>query len=145
MFDMSWALIIVGALLVLGEVALGGFAGFDLVLIGSAFILGGAIGLMTSNTALGFIVASVLCLLYIVAGRRLMRQRMHTSRVPSNMDALVGRQGTVLHRVAPHVPGQVKVNDEVWRAEVAPDVPGPFEPGAVITVAGVNGVTLQVR
>ena len=32
--DWNWALVVVGALLVLIEVALGGFAGFDLVLIG---------------------------------------------------------------------------------------------------------------
>ncbi len=42
----NWALIVAGALLILVEVALGGFAGFDLVLIGSAFLLGGGIGLV---------------------------------------------------------------------------------------------------
>ena len=40
----NWLLIISGALLILLEVALGGFAGFDLVLIGSAFMVGGAVG-----------------------------------------------------------------------------------------------------
>ena len=44
-----------------------------------------------------------------------------------------------------HAPGQVRVNDEVWRAAVAAGANGPFEPGAVVTVAGVDGVTLQVR
>jgi membrane protein implicated in regulation of membrane protease activity len=70
---------------------------------------------------------------------------MHTRPLPSNVDALLGRQGKVLERIASHVPGQVRVNDEIWRAELAPDITGPFEPGAVVTVAGVNGVTLQVR
>ena len=41
----SWALLLAGAGLILVEVALGGFAGFDLVLIGSAFLVGGGIGL----------------------------------------------------------------------------------------------------
>lgn len=145
MFDFNWVLVIVGAFLVLIEVALGGFAGFDLVLIGSAFIIGGGVGLLAGNTVLGVGVASVLCLFYIAVGRRLVRARMHVRPTTSNVDSVLGRQGTVLLRIAPHTPGQVKVNDEVWRAEVAPDVAGPFEPGAVITVAGVNGVTLQVR
>ena len=58
----NWVLIIVGALMVLVEVALGGFAGFDLVLIGSAFVLGGGLGLALGNPIIGLIVASVLCL-----------------------------------------------------------------------------------
>ena len=145
MFDLNWVLVVVGALLVLVEVAFGGFAGFDLVLIGSAFILGGVLGLLTSNTALGFLVASALCILYIAIGRRFVRRRMHVRSTASNVDALIGRQGTVLQRVAPHAAGQVRVNDEVWRAEIAPDTTGPFEPGAEITGAGVSGVTLQVR
>src|SRR5206468_3483705 len=41
----NWVLVVAGALLVLLEVALGGFAGFDLVLIGSAFVIGGLLGL----------------------------------------------------------------------------------------------------
>ena len=70
---------------------------------------------------------------------------MTPKHVPSNTDALLGRTGTVMQRIAAHVPGQVRVNDEVWRAETAPGVEGPLEAGAVITVAGVSGVTLQVR
>jgi membrane protein implicated in regulation of membrane protease activity len=50
----------------------------------------------------------------------------------------------VTQKVAEHEPGQVKVRDEVWRAVPAGGT-GPFEPGAVVTVAAVDGVTLQVR
>ncbi len=141
----NWVLVVAGALLILVEVALGGFAGFDLVLIGSAFLLGGALGLLLHNAPLGFMVASVLCLAYIALGRRWMRARMQTRQTASNVDALVGQSGVVTVRVAPHQPGQVKVRDEVWRAVPASGVPGPFEPGAVVTVAGVDGVTLHVR
>lgn len=141
----NWTLIVAGALLVLVEVSLGGFAGFDLVLIGSAFVIGGALGLWLSNATLGLIVASTLCLLYIALGRRWVRGRMQTRSQPSNADALIGQQGLVMHRVARHTPGQIKVRDEVWRAEPAPGIDGPFEPGAVVTVAAVDGVTLQVR
>jgi membrane protein implicated in regulation of membrane protease activity len=47
-------------------------------------------------------------------------------------------------RVAAHDPGQVRVRDEVWRA-VPIAGSGPFEPGTVVTVESVDGVTLQVR
>jgi membrane protein implicated in regulation of membrane protease activity len=141
----NWVLVVAGALLVLVEVAFGGFAGFDLVLIGSAFILGGAAGFVFQNPALGFVVAAVLCLLYIGAGRRLVRSRMLTRSLPSNADALIGQKGIVTQRVARHAPGQIRVRDEVWRAALAAEVEGPLENGAEVTVTAVDGVTLQVR
>jgi membrane protein implicated in regulation of membrane protease activity len=144
-FFWNWVLIVAGALLVLVEVALGGFAGFDLVLIGSAFIIGGIVGLVAHSASTAFIVASALCVIYIAIGRRWVRARMGHQPTASNMDALLGRQGVVVQRIAPHEAGQVRVNDEIWRAESAPGISGAFEPGSLVTVSGVSGVTLQVR
>jgi membrane protein implicated in regulation of membrane protease activity len=141
----DWVLIVTGALLVLVEVALGGFAGLDLVLIGSAFVIGGAAGILLKNPALGYVIAAVLCLLYIGVGRRLVRKRMHTKAIPSNADALIGLKGIVTQRIAPHAPGQVRVRDETWRAALATGTDGPLENGTEIIVTAVDGVTLQVR
>ena len=143
--DWNWRLLLGGAALILVEVALGGFAGFDLVLIGSAFMVGGALGMWFHNTTVGLLVSSGLCVAYLAAGRRWVRRKMQPHPVASNVDALVGRSGTVVQRVAEHEPGQVRVRDEVWRALPAPDASGPFEPGSVVTVVGVDGVTLHVR
>ena len=141
----NWLLVVVGALFILVEVAFGGFAGFDLVLIGSAFLLGGGIGLLAHNAVVGLTVASAGCVGYIALGRRWVRGRLASRHVPSNADALLGERAMVTVRVAEHAPGQVKVRDEVWRAVPAPGVSGPFETGAVVTVEGVDGVTLRVR
>ena len=141
----NWVLIVAGALLVLVEVALGGFAGFDLVLIGSAFVIGGAVGLVLHSPGLGFIVAAVLCLVYIAAGRRIVRARIHTHPVPSNADALIGLKGVVTQRIAQHAPGQIRVRDETWRAALAADAGAALESGSEVTVTAVDGVTLQVR
>jgi len=145
--SLNWnaVLLVCGALLVLIEVVLGGFAGFDMVLIGSAFLLGGGLGLLFGSAPVGLVVSSVACLAYIAIGRRWVRRRMSQRVVPSNTDALVGQQARVLARVAVHEPGQVKVRDEVWRAIPAPGTAGPFEPGVVVTVESVDGVTLIVR
>lgn len=140
----NWVLVVAGALLVLIEVAFGGFAGFDLVLIGSAFVIGGVLGLIVHSASLGFITASVLCVVYIAIGRRYVRARLAPRHVKSNVDALIGRQGVVVQVIAPHAPGQVRVNDEIWRAETVAATE-TFEPGSLVTVAGVSGVTLQVR
>jgi membrane protein implicated in regulation of membrane protease activity len=61
------------------------------------------------------------------------------------VDAVVGRNGVVLVRIAPHVPGQIKVGDEVWRAELARESDAAREPGEKVTVDSVEGVTLKVR
>jgi membrane protein implicated in regulation of membrane protease activity len=145
MFQWNWVLVIAGALMILGEVALGGFAGFDFVLIGSAFVIGGGIGLWVGSPPVGLIVASILCIAYVAVGRRFVRRRIHAPNTPTNTDALLGREGIVLQRIGPHAPGQVKINDEIWRASVAADSPRSLEPGERVTVAGVDGVTLQVR
>lgn len=143
-FNWNAVLVIVGALLVLVEVALGGFAGFDLVLIGSAFLLGGALGMTFGSVPLGFVVASVACAAYIVVGRRLVRRKLKHPTRPTNTDAIIGSSGRVTERVADHAPGQVKVRDETWRA-LPESGAGPFEPGAIVTVVGIDGVTLHVR
>ena len=80
----NWLLVVGGALLILVEVAFGGFAGFDLVLIGSAFLLGGGIGLLTHSPVVGLVVASALCVGYIAIGRRWVRARLKNRPVPSN-------------------------------------------------------------
>ncbi|HET9325298.1 MAG TPA: NfeD family protein [Candidatus Eisenbacteria bacterium] len=145
MMNWNWVLLLAGGLMILIEVLLGGFAGFDLVLIGSAFVLGGIVGLVIGNPVAGFVTASLLCIAYITLGRRWVRDRVRSQKVASNVDALVGQQGRVLLRIAEHEAGQVKVKDETWRAVPASGATGPFEPGSVVTVAGVEGVTLQVR
>jgi membrane protein implicated in regulation of membrane protease activity len=141
----SWILVILGSVLILIEIALGGFAGFDLVLVGSALVIGGALGLGLGNTLVGFVSAAVLAITYVLVGRRWVRDRMRTRSVPSNVDALIGAEALVMQRVARHDPGQVRVKDEIWRAVPAPDTAGPFEPGSVVHVESVDGVTLRVR
>jgi membrane protein implicated in regulation of membrane protease activity len=141
----NWLLVIIGSLLILAEVALGGFAGFDLVLIGSALVLGGGLGLLFHQTAIGFAAATILGLAYVAVGRRWVRARMRSQHVPSNVDALLGLTGVVTTRVAEHEPGTVRVRDEVWRAVPAPGGQEPLEPGTKVRVESVDGVTLRVR
>lgn len=143
--DWNSVLLIVGAGLILIELAFGGFAGFDLVLIGSAFVIAGVLGLLIHNQTAALIVAGVLCLGYLGVGRRWVRRRIRRRSMPSNVDAVLGKPGVVTARIAEHQPGRVKVLSEEWRAAPAAGVKGPFEPGAIVTVEAVDGVTLKVR
>lgn len=141
----NWALVIVGAILILLEVMAGGFAGFDLVLIGSAFILGGVGGLVFQSATVGIVLAAVFCLAYIFLGRRWVRSRMLRPSIPSNTDALLGRKAMVTARIAPHAPGRVKLDDEEWRALATEAETAVFEAGTEVTIDSVDGVTLRVR
>ena len=141
----NWVLVVMGAVMVLIEAALGGFAGFDLVLIGSSFVLGGALGLLMGNATVGFVTASALCVLYIVAGRRWVRARLKRPSIATNTDALIGQRALVTQILSAHQPGQVSLRGEVWRACPAADEPGPLEPGTEVMVQSVDGVTLTVR
>jgi membrane protein implicated in regulation of membrane protease activity len=141
----NWVLIVVGAVLVLLEVTLGGFAGFDLVLIGSSFVIGGAIGFLFHSAQAGVIATAVLCVLYIAAGRRWVRARLRRPVVPTNIDALIGQRGLVTQAVLEHQPGQVRVRDEVWRARPTKGETGELAAGTEVMVEGVEGVTLLVR
>jgi membrane protein implicated in regulation of membrane protease activity len=100
---------------------------------------------MAGSAAWGFISASVLCVLYIVAGRRWVRAKLRRPGLATNTDALVGARGRVTVAVSELDPGQVRVRDEVWRARPAADEAGPIEAGTEVSVEGVDGVTLVVR
>jgi membrane protein implicated in regulation of membrane protease activity len=141
----NWTLVALGGLLIVAEVVMGATTGFDLALMGVALAAGGGIGLFIGSTKAGLFASGALAFLYLAVLRRRLRSRLSGRGRPSNVDALVGRSGIVLARVAPNAPGQVKLGDEVWRAVLSPAASGALEPGASVTVESVEGVTLTVR
>jgi membrane protein implicated in regulation of membrane protease activity len=141
----NWVLIVVGALLVLLEVVLGAISGFDLLLVGTAILLGGIIGLVVDSPAIGAATAGVLALLYVLLGRRHVRSRWARPNVPTNVDALMGRTGMVVETIGPEQPGRVRIDGEEWRARLASDDLGQIEEGRTVLVGNIDGVTLFVR
>ncbi len=79
--SVSWVLVVVGAILVVLEILLGAMSGFDLLLLGTAILLGGAAGVVTGTPLVGIIAAAALSLAYI-AGRRRIHRRRPASRIP---------------------------------------------------------------
>lgn len=141
----NWTLIGMGIVLVIAEVVLGAATGFDLALIGVSLATGGAIGLGFESTKVGLFCGGALALIYLAVFRRMIRARLASGGKPSNIDAILGRSGVVLERIAPNTPGQVKLGDEIWRARLEEESGAPREPGQTVTVASVDGVTLKVR
>lgn len=142
--SINWILIIAGALFILLEVLMGAITGFDLLLLGSAILFGGLIGLLSSNAGIGLISAGVLSLLYIVVGRKKIRSRLKRPGLRSNTDALIGRTILVSETITSDRPGRVQAEGEEWRALLDGDATPSIEKGSKAVVARIDGVTVYV-
>jgi membrane protein implicated in regulation of membrane protease activity len=137
-----WAVfVVIGLFMVLLELIIGVQTGFDLVFLGSAFILGGLLTWPLHSWILTLIVTSAICLAYVVLGRRYVHRLTAVRKSNTNIDTIVGRKGIVLQRITRNVDGRVKVGNEDWKAKAAEDI----EKGDEIVVSGVSGVTLIVE
>jgi membrane protein implicated in regulation of membrane protease activity len=143
----TWVLIIAGALLILLEVLLGAISGFDFLLIGSALLLGGLLGLVLHQPLVGLAAAGVLSLLYVLVGRRRIRGRLRRPGLASNTDALLGRVVSVSEEVREDHAGRIRHEGEEWRALLdghgAPQA-NALPAGAKARVTKVDGVTVYV-
>jgi membrane protein implicated in regulation of membrane protease activity len=152
----NWSLIAVGAILILLEVVLGAVSGFDLLLIGSALLLGGVLGQVIHSGYLGLTAAAVLSLLYVFLGRRRIRGKLMRPNIPSNTDALLGRTAMVTEAVGADRAGRIKCEGEEWRAlhddtaaagsgtRAAASPGGPLQKGSKVRVTRIDGVTAYV-
>ena len=136
--------VIAGLLLVLLALIVGVVGDFDLVFIGSAFIVGGLTTWPFHSWLLTVIVTSLICIAYVALGRRFSHRLFlwtTVSKAKTNIDAIINRQGIVLKSIARNVDGRVKVGNEQWRARAEEDI----KQGEEIVVTGVSGNTLIVE
>lgn len=142
-FD-SWAWLVfiaVGLVLIILELIIGIETGLDLVFIGTAFVLGGLITLTMNSWVWTAIVTGIICILYVVIGRRYIHKRMAVAKEKTNIDAIIGRTGIVQKDISKNSDGLVKIGYEQWRARAEEDI----KEGEEITVTGISGVTLMVK
>lgn len=137
--NQSQILIILGIISIFLELILGVATGFDLFLVGLSLIVGGGLGLVFTDTV-GLISTLVLIVLYIVFGRAFLKSKLTTSIIPSNSDALIGKNGVVTAQISPHHPGKIKIDGEIWRAESDTTI----DIGKSVVVKSLSGVTLKV-
>jgi membrane protein implicated in regulation of membrane protease activity len=133
--------VIAGLFFVLLELIIGVETGLDLVFIGSAFIIGGVATWPFHSWVWTVIITSIICVAYVVIGRRYVHRWTMVRKAKTNIDAIIGRQGIVIKSVAKNVDGLVKVGYEQWRARAEEDI----KEGDEIVVTSVSGVTLIVE
>jgi membrane protein implicated in regulation of membrane protease activity len=143
-FADSWiwlAFIGIGLMLVLLELIVGVETGLDMVFLGSAFIVGGLVTWPFHSWVLTLIVTLVICIAYLVLGRRYVHRWTATRIEKTNIDVIIGKKGIVLQSLTPGFNGLVKVGNEEWRARAEESI----EKGEVIVVIAISGVTLSVE
>jgi membrane protein implicated in regulation of membrane protease activity len=149
----NWLLIVVGAILILIEVILGAISGFDFLLIGSAILVGGVIGLISHSSLVGLAMGGVLSISYVLLGRNKLRAKLRRPGIPSNVDAIIGHTALVTELITLRRPGRIKLDAEEWRAlpdlETATALPPSgaeisFPVGATVRVTRIDGVTTYV-
>jgi inner membrane protein len=139
----SWIWLVfigIGLVMVLLELLVGVDTGFDLVFLGSAFIIGGLATWPAHNWVLTLVITAVICAAYVGLGRKYVHRWTATKKQKTNVDTIIGKKGIVLEPIIPNGYGIVKVGNEEWRARSEE----PIDKNEEITVLEVQGVTLSV-
>jgi len=87
------------------------------------------------------IVSGVICVAYVVIGRRYIHNKTAVKGEKTNIDTITGKTGVVEQDIEPDKDGLVKVGYEKWRARSAENI----KAGEEITVTGISGVTVNVK
>lgn len=144
MFADSWVwliFVVIGLIFASVELFIGIETGLDLVFIGSTFVVGGLVTWPFHSWVLTVIVVGVICIAYVVLGRRYVHRWTAVRKSRTNVDAIIGKQGIVLRSIVRNDHGIVKVDYEQWRARADEDI----DEGSEIVVTGISGATLDVK
>lgn len=134
-------LIILGILAIILEIILGAATGFELLILGIAFIIGGGVGMLTGSMMIAIVTIIFLIIAYIFFGRKMIKQALHITTSKTNIDSIIGKQGVVIVPINLDEPGQIKYEGEIWRAESEKDI----AKGKKVKIISVSGVTLKVE
>lgn len=132
-----WFLVL-GLLLIGGELILGAQTGFDLLLLGIALLLGAATGWISHSWPITVIQTTLLFAGYFLFGRALIRRRLFLATKTIGPESLIGKIGVVTKTISPENPGQVKVEGELWRAISEETI----KAGEKVKIVAIEGVSL---
>jgi len=115
---------------------------FDLIIIGSAFAIGGLVTWPFHNWIATVVVVCALITFYIAMGRAYIHRRWLAHKVEkTNIDAIIGERVLVKKAITPDEEGQVKVGYEEWRARADEDI----AEGEHVEIVSISGITLNVK
>jgi len=138
--DYLW--VIVGLLLIVGEIFSGGFV---LLWFAVGALVAGLCAFLGASFNVQLSMFSISSLLLFTASRTIFRRVLMRGRpsVSTNVDAMIGRQAEVMEEIGPGMrAGTVKVGGETWGAISDGTV---YRPGTVVTIEAIQGLKLRVR
>jgi len=131
----------IGLLLIILEMA-GLQMQFGLIVIGSAFVIGGLITWPFQNWIATVVVVCVLIAIYFAVGRVYIQRRWLAHEAEkTNIDAIIGKKGLAKTAITQDDGGRVKVGYEDWRARANEDIPD----GKEVEIVSISGITLIVK
>lgn len=139
--DTNYGLIIFGIILIAIEVILGAALGFELLIIGVILLVSGGIGIISGSVPFALTSAVVFTLVYIIAGRRYIRNTFNIDTKNTNTDNIIGKKARVVKHIEAGKPGQIKIDGEIWRASSK----NTHDIDAEVTIESVSGVTVHVN
>ncbi|NMB57259.1 hypothetical protein GYA19_04995 [Candidatus Beckwithbacteria bacterium] len=133
--------LLLGLVFIFSELFIGINTGFELVLLGSIFILSSIVGIVFGNITIMFILIIVLSIIYFFYGRKMIKKQIIVLTHKTNIDNLIGRTAIVTKNIDKHEAGRVKIDNEEWRAVSS----GKFDAGDKVKINSVEGVSVVVE
>jgi membrane protein implicated in regulation of membrane protease activity len=131
--------LVAGFALIVAEVLTGGFV---LIMLGVGALAAAAFAALGGSIWGEVAVFAGTSVALTTLARPVLKRRLHTAHVPTNVDALLGDKAIVVSTVDAHG-GKVKLRGELWSAR-AYDETEVLEPGQRVTVMTISGATAVV-
>jgi membrane protein implicated in regulation of membrane protease activity len=131
--------LVAGFALIAAEVLSGGFV---LIMLGVGALVAAGFAALGVSIWLDVAACAGTSVALTTLARPMLKRRLHTAHVPTNVEALVGDKAIVVSTVDAHG-GKVKLRGELWSARsfVETEV---LEPGQAVTVMTISGATAVV-
>jgi membrane protein implicated in regulation of membrane protease activity len=131
--------LVAGFALIVAEVLTGGFV---LIMLGVGALAAAGVAALDESIWLEVAVFAGISVALTTLARPVLKRRLHTTHVPTNVDALLGDRAIVVSTVDAHG-GKIKLRGELWSAR-AYDETEVLEPGRRVTVMTISGATAVV-
>lgn len=131
--------LVAGFALIVAEVLTGGFV---LIMLGVGALAAAGFAALGGSIWGEVAVFAGTSIALTTLARPVLKRRLHTAHVPTNVDALLGDKAIVVSTVDAHG-GKIKLRGELWSAR-AYDETEVLEPGQRVTVMTISGATAVV-
>ncbi|HEX6404388.1 MAG TPA: NfeD family protein [Pseudonocardiaceae bacterium] len=131
--------LVAGFALIVAEVLTGGFV---LIMLGLGALAAAGVAALDESIWVEVAVFAGVSVALTTLARPVLKRRLHTTHVLTNVDALLGDRAIVVSTVDAHG-GKIKLRGELWSAR-AYDETEVLEPGRRVTVMTISGATAVV-